>query len=172
MVGLGVLLIVCTALVRKLRKNRPNIKKQLEIFAAPLIKKIEKEVPKEVIEIIREEEHLLVPEKVEQIIDNIIDPNWFDKQKTTALAQLKQFKLNNIQFIPDWTFTENGQTYETRGYLLDATTTLNDLVEKIFKKKQRVVFYLSQDSDGIYHKRLTSHSDSGIVTVQTWCSEN
>lgn len=199
----AILLVVYLRYAYKLRKNRPNIVGELEIFPVPeksvskqldemledAKKNLEINVEEELIKLVEEEEvnkeaqsnisnelTIEVPLQNEQIDDEINEeglPAWFALQRRKALRQLKQFSFNKLEFIPDWTFEENNQIFETRGYLIDASTTLSDIVNKHLINKQRVVFYLSKESDGIYHKRIVSGANKteATITVQAWCSK-
>lgn len=189
-VVLSILFINYIFIGYRLRKNRPNTKLELEMFRIPekkeaLLKEIvedtkknlEIDIVKEVVTILKQELDNTSKETTQQVLNNSeesFEPAWFSLQKRKALRQLKHYNLNNIEFIPDWTFEENEIVNETRGYLLDASNDLESLVKKILNKKERVVFYLSPESDGIYHKRIVSgaRKTESTITVQVWHSKD
>lgn len=191
--GLGLLLCLFVFLAYKLKKNRPNIKPELELFPVPekkpkavFIPLVKTSIPPDRIVIDRStpyrgpwkkcEEKELFPKQIEQAkeffnnLENNNLPPWFELQKRKALRQLRQFKFNKLEFIPEWTFEEDNQILKTQGYLLDASNTLNDVVNQLLINKQRVIFWLSPESDGIYHKRVISggNKTEANVTIQVW----
>jgi hypothetical protein len=189
---LAALLLLYLFFGRKLRRNKPNIKGELEIFPI-LEKKPEGEfiplstakVPERQVinslgersRVMKKKEEIEFPPatKVDSIeLDLEVTIDWFERQKQKALRQLKRYKFHSLEFIPNWTFEENGETIQTRGYLLDASNTLDEVISKHLKDKERIVFYLSKESDGIYHVQKVSggNKNEATVTVQVWHSDN
>lgn len=185
---LGAILSWCLARVWKLIKKRPKLKKELERFAIPTdlyfinygdtnlalnISSPERDEPKSYemipinlkVEEPKEEpkietEELKIEFKVEEKHIEIIDSDWYKEQKEKALVQLQPYGLQNVGFTCD-------PKFKVQGYALDAFVTLKTIIEKNFRRKKDIVFYLSPNSDGIYHKR-----ENNVVTIQVWSSQN
>jgi len=183
-IGLG----FCIYWAIKLIKNHPKIKDKLEIFPIPgkrkeLSKEWKESKMLDKLKPTKEETplvELLKPKEKQEILSveeeekqrAIRQRTWFEKQKIRALRQLQPFKLTNVDFVPTNSFIENEGEVYTRGYMLDASFTLEEVIKKHFQNKKKIVFYLSEDSDGIFHKTSASkhsaHKHENHITVQAW----
>lgn len=187
--ALGLLLCLYVFYAYKLKRNKPNIVGELETFPVPEKKSKVTSQLDEVLEDTKKQHKIDIVEELSKALRKEFPPptkvdsvevelevtiDWFEKQKRKALRQLRHFKFNSLEFIPEWTFEENGKIFETEGYMLDASNTLNDVFEKHLFNKQRVVFYLSKESDGIYHIQKISggKKTEATITIQVWCSDN
>lgn len=173
---LGALLTLCGWYVFRLIRNRPDIKEKLELmkiptdFFDPDPNEGSYRDDQKISDISKlEVERANVPESI------VYEPNfWFEEQKQKALKQLAPYYLKNVHFIDTPSFQEGIIHHTMTAYILDAVFNLERLMQTVFKRKKKVVFYLSQDSDGIFHKRLKGHNDQSqkVILIQAWTSED